>query len=179
MQKNYQGQICEQSMPIIISGGQAGADRAGLDFAIAHGLPHGGWCPKERRAEDGPLDARYQMRETESKGYRQRTKRNVADSDATLIFNMGDLSDGSLTTLRFAERAGKPTQVVALDATELAGEIERVRGWLTTNRFPVLNIAGPRESKRPGIYRQTLAFLEACWPVKNRGRVALFWESSG
>ena len=30
----------------IISGGQTGADRAGLDVAIAKGIPHGGWIPK-------------------------------------------------------------------------------------------------------------------------------------
>jgi hypothetical protein len=104
----------------IVSGGQTGADRAGLDFAIAHGLSHGGWCPLGRRAEDGSLDARYRMRETEGEGYRQRTKRNVADSDATLIFNIGELVGGSLATLRLAESAGKPVRVVALDADGLA-----------------------------------------------------------
>lgn len=146
----------------IVSGGQTGSDRAGLDFAIAHGLPHGGWCPSGRRAEDGPLDKRYQMRETEGEGYRQRTKRNVADSDATLIFNIGELSDGSLATLRLAERAGKPVWVVALDGARLTAEAERVRDWLAANRVAVLNIAGPRESKRPGIYLQTLGFLAMC-----------------
>jgi len=144
----------------IVSGGQTGADRAGLDFAIAHGLPHGGWCPLGRRAEDGPLHERYQMRETEGEGYRQRTKRNVADSDATLIFNIGELSDGSLATLHFAERAGKPVRVVALDVVDQAIEAASVREWLTTHAIAVLNIAGPRESKRPGVYQQTLMFLD-------------------
>lgn len=146
---------------IIVSGGQTGADRAGLDFAIAHGLPHGGWCPLGRRAEDGPLHERYQMRETEGEGYRQRTKRNVADSDATLIFNIGELSDGSLATLHFAERAGKPVRVVALDVVDQVAEAESVREWLAAHGIAILNIAGPRESKRPGVYQQTLAFLNA------------------
>jgi hypothetical protein len=146
---------------IIVSGGQTGADRAGLDFAIANGLPHGGWCPSGRRAEDGPLHERYRMRETEGEGYRQRTKRNVTDSDATLIFNLGELSDGSLATLRLAERAGKPVRVVALDVVDLAAEIENVREWLAMHTIAVLNIAGPRESKRPGVYRQTMDFLQA------------------
>jgi putative molybdenum carrier protein len=39
----------------VVSGGQTGADRAALDFAIKHGFEHGGWCPKGRLAEDGPL----------------------------------------------------------------------------------------------------------------------------
>lgn len=144
----------------IVSGGQTGADRAGLDFAIAHGLPHGGWCPLGRRAEDGPLHERYRMRETEGEGYRQRTKRNVADSDATLIFNIDELSDGSLATLRFAERTGKPVRVVALDVVDQVAEAESVREWLAAHGIAVLNIAGPRESKRPGVYQQTLAFLD-------------------
>jgi hypothetical protein len=145
----------------IVSGGQTGADRAGLDFAIANGLPHGGWCPLGRRAEDGPLHERYQLRETEGEGYRQRTKRNVADSDATLIFNIGELSDGSLATLRFAERASKPVRVVALDGDDIATEVANVREWLSAHAIAVLNVAGPRESKRPGVYRQTMDFLRA------------------
>lgn len=145
----------------IISGGQTGVDRAALDFAIAHGIPHGGWCPLGRRAEDGVLDPRYRLRETESKNYRQRTRRNVADSDATLILNLGELADGSLATRQLAEHAGKPVYVAALDADDLAAEVTRVSEWLTAHPVAVLNVAGPRESKRPGIYRKALAFLQA------------------
>ena len=145
----------------IVSGGQTGADRAALDFAIAHGIPHGGWCPLGRRAEDGVLDARYQLRETESRNYRQRTRRNVADSDATLILNLGELVDGSLATRQFAERANKPVCVVPLDADDLAAELRRVRERLAAHRIEVLDVAGPRESERPGIYSRALAFLES------------------
>ena len=77
----------------IVSGGQTGVDRAALDFAIANGHPHAGWCPLGRRAEDGILDERYHLRETESRNYRQHTRRNVIDSDATLILTVGDLRD--------------------------------------------------------------------------------------
>src|SRR5690348_13557797 len=145
----------------IISGGQTGADRAALDFAIAHGIPHGGWCPRGRRAEDGVLDTRYQLRETGSKSYRQRTRRNVEDSDATLILNLGELADGSLYTWQCAERADKPVQVVALDSDDLAAVADGVREWLGAHAVSVLNIAGPRESKQPGIYQRALAFLES------------------
>lgn len=145
----------------IVSGGQTGADRAALDFAIAHGIPHGGWCPLGRRAEDGVLDARYRLRETESKNYRQRTRRNVTDSDATLILNLGELADGSLVTRQFAERANKPVCVVPLEAKDLSVELARVGAWLAAHSITVLNIAGPRESKRPGVYRKAWAFLES------------------
>ncbi|MCH7226767.1 YpsA SLOG family protein [Haloferula sp. A504] len=65
----------------IVSGGQTGADRAGLDAAIAAGLPHGGWCPRGRKAEDGPLPKRYLLTETKSASYLTRTEWNARDSD--------------------------------------------------------------------------------------------------
>ena len=82
----------------IISGGQTGADRAGLDWAIDHGIDHGGWCPQGRLATDGRIDGRYNLMETQSSGYRQRTRRNIESSDATLIFTLGPLVGGSLLT---------------------------------------------------------------------------------
>jgi len=65
----------------IVSGGQTGVDRAALDFAIESDLPHGGWCPKGRLAEDAILDSRYQLKETPLAIYEQRTEWNVRDSD--------------------------------------------------------------------------------------------------
>jgi hypothetical protein len=144
----------------IVSGGQTGADRAALDWAIEHGVPHGGWCPAGRRAEDGPLDVRYQLMETEGEGYRARTVRNVRDSDATLIVNLGELEGGSLETLRIAERRGKPVRVVQADAPPDESDIVSLRAWLGAVRVGRLNVAGPRESKRPGIYAATLGLLD-------------------
>jgi hypothetical protein len=145
---------------MIVSGGQTGVDRAALDWAIDHGVPHGGWCPRGRIAEDGTLDSRYLLRETESERYRQRTRKNVEDSDGTLILNLGELSDGSLATLRFAERLGRPCLVVQLDTLADPDAAGRVRDWLRNHHIGILNIAGPRESKGPGSYRTTLAFLD-------------------
>jgi hypothetical protein len=78
--------VQENSLLTIVSGGQAGVDRAALDFAIARGLPHRGWCPAGRKAEDGVTDSKYQLTETESSNYRARTVRNVRDSDAWCIY---------------------------------------------------------------------------------------------
>jgi len=145
--------------PTIISGGQAGADRAALDWAIEHGVPHGGWCPAGRRAEDGPLDARYMLNETESKHYRTRTVRNVTDSDATLILNMGELAGGSLETFRIAERRGKPVRVVQMEDALTDEALTDLRAWIERNAPKALNIAGPRESKQPDTYGAALALL--------------------
>ncbi len=135
-----------------------------MDWAIKHGVPHGGWCPRGRIAEDGILGDRYALRETESKGYRQRTRQNVVDSDATLILNIGELSDGTLTTLRFAERFGRPCFVVQLDLKTEHDGFGQVLVWLHDHHIGVLNVAGPRESKRPGIYQETLAILDQLDP---------------
>ena len=92
----------------IVSGGQTGVDRAALDWARQHHIDHGGWCPKGRLASDGVIPTDYLLHETESSGYRQRTKRNVQDSDATLILSMGELDGGTLQTVEFAKRLKKP-----------------------------------------------------------------------
>ncbi len=79
----------------IISGGQTGADRAALDVALKLGISHGGWIPKGRKAEDGPLPDKYQLREMPTGSYPKRTEQNVLDSDGTLIIARGKLTGGS------------------------------------------------------------------------------------
>ena len=152
----------------IVSGGQTGADRAALDFAIRHhGYTHRGWVPRGRTAEDGPIPLKYQLAELEG-GYRQRNKRNVEDSDGTLLLNLGELADGSLLTLQFAERIGRPALVIALDEGDDEAKAHEVLAWLDANDIQTLNVAGPREEKRPGIYARALEFLERLDAVNDR-----------
>src|SRR2546429_554237 len=96
----------------IISGGQTGVDRAALDVALELGLPCGGWCPRGRRAEDGPIDSRYPLRETNALAYPVRTRWNVRDSDGTLILTRGRPDRGTALTRDLAERMGKPLLTV-------------------------------------------------------------------
>ena len=149
--------FCER----IISGGQTGADRAALDFAIEYGYPHGGWAPRGREAEDGRIPPKYQLTELPDGGYRQRTRRNVEDSDGTLIVNLGELDGGTLATRIFAEKAGKPYYVAQVDDGATDEMAASVLAWLRAHHIKTLNVAGPRESKRPGIYQQTTALLQA------------------
>ena len=83
----------------VISGGQTGVDRAALDAAFELALECGGWVPAGRRAEDGPVDARYPLRETAAGDYETRTRLNVRDSDATLILTRGRPSGGTALTV--------------------------------------------------------------------------------
>jgi hypothetical protein len=132
----------------IISGGQTGVDRAALDVALELGIDCGGWCPKGRRAEDGQIPARYPLSETTSSTYSQRTKRNVRDSDATLILSIGEPRGGTLLTQRTAAQLGKPCLTVDLDASTAADE---VRKWVHRHEVRAMNVAGPRESQARGI----------------------------
>ena len=120
----------------IVSGGQTGADRGALDFAIEHGYTHGGWAPSGRQAEDGPVPLKYQLAELTDGGYRQCTQ-------------------------IFAERMVKPYLVFQLDDGGVTDVAVKVLAWLRQNEIETLNIAGPRESKRPGIYRLTGELLQA------------------
>ncbi len=149
--------LCPLPMKII-SGGQTGVDRAALDAAIDLNIPHGGWCPRGRLAEDGPIPPRYQLRETESPQYHVRTEQNVLDGDATLILCHGSPSGGTGLTLRLARRHGKPHLLVDLDAPITP---EEAADWLAANGIKTLNVAGPRESQSPGIAAEATAFLRA------------------
>jgi hypothetical protein len=145
----------------IISGGQTGADRAALDVAIALGIEHGGWCPRGRRAEDGPIDRRYRLRETESASYPVRTEKNILDGDLTALITRGEPTGGSALTAELARRHGRPLLWIDLEATSVADGAARLRAAIADNRVAVLNVAGPRESTTPGIGALVKQLLEA------------------
>ena len=149
-------QVTPHVITRIVSGGQTGVDRVALDVAMQLGLPHGGWCPRGRRAEDGPIPARYALRETRSPAYKVRTERNVLDSDGTLIICRGPLRGGTLLTRRLAAQHARPCRSVDLAGTHCARE---VADWVRRERIAVLNVAGPRESTAPGIGLQAKTFL--------------------
>jgi hypothetical protein len=145
----------------IISGGQTGADRGGLDAAIRCGLPHGGWVPKGRRAEDGRVPETYGgVRETASASYVPRTEANVIDSDATLVMACGLPVGGTMKTCSLALKHARPCIVVNLAADRKAAA-DQIVGWLTSIPFHegTLNVAGSRESKVPGMQSATQSVL--------------------
>src|SRR4051794_27751768 len=93
----------------VVSGGQTGADQAGLRAARACGIPTGGWAPLGWQTEDGPAPwlADFGLVELPDGGYPERTRANVRDSTATIWF--GDPgSPGGRTTLRACHKLGMP-----------------------------------------------------------------------
>lgn len=135
----------------IVSGGQTGADRGGLEAAIKLDIPHGGWCPAGRIAEDGRIPARYQLVETMGSDYSERTWLNVRDSSGTIVF-VDSMTPGSRATVEFCVKARRPYLIVPTTVSAPKRAVGRIRLWLDQmGEMPRLNIAGTRESKAPGI----------------------------
>jgi hypothetical protein len=145
----------------IISGGQTGADQAGLDAAIELGIPHGGWIPKGRKTEEGPLPAKYKLKEMGTTSYPKRTEQNILDSDGTVIFTFGKLTGGSALTRKLAKTHGFPCLHVDLNKVTVGEGADLVRTWLENHNIKVLNVAGSRASKAPTIYNITKQILKA------------------
>ena len=132
----------------IMSGGQTGVDRAALDVAMKLDIPCGGWCPKGRKAEDGIIDSKYPLKETESADYEVRTRQNILDSDGTLVLTMGEMmTGGTKLTFDLPPKLGKP--VFTIDMTKNV-DSKNFHNWIENNQIKILNIGGPRESFQPG-----------------------------
>ena len=146
-------------MKKVISGGQTGVDRAGLDAAMEAGFKVGGNCPRDRRAEDGRIPDIYPLQELAESEFHFRTEKNVIESDGTLILNKGNLTEGTGLTYDYAVQHGKPVLIVQLDSEQLIAPPDVVR-WIIGQQIITLNIAGPRESKFPeGIYLEAFEYL--------------------
>jgi hypothetical protein len=144
----------------IISGGQTGADQAALDAAIKLGFPHGGWISKGRRTEDGPLSTEYDLQEMSTSSYPKRTEQNLIKSDGTVIISRGKLTGGSKLTEKLAKKHNKPFRHIDLNKipTFLAASI--INSLITEHNIEILNVAGPRASKDPEIYRDVKYIVE-------------------
>ena len=149
-------------MPItkIVSGGQTGADRGGLDAALHCDLNYGGWIPKGRKAEqETKVPSRYEnLREHDSADYLVRTEANVVDSDATVVFTYGNPTGGSKKTIDFANKHDRPCLTADLDRSR-SEVVNEVVAWLESDCSSecVLNVAGSRESKAKGIEHAVMA----------------------
>jgi hypothetical protein len=142
----------------LVSGGQTGVDRAALDVALQLGLSCGGWCPAGRWAEDGPVDPRYPLHPTASSDPAIRTRRNVLESDALLVLSPSPVGGGTALAVAMAERMGVPILIVDPEAEDARNQ---VAAWLV-ELMPAggaVNVAGPRESEVPGIYRMAARLL--------------------
>ncbi len=147
----------------IISGGQTGVDRAALDVAIKLAVAHGGWIPKGRITETGPLPEKYNLKETRSSSYADRTEKNVEDADGTLIISRGQLTGGSEYTRDMAIKLNRPWLHVDLSQMAAFQAAIAINQWVLQNEIEVLNVAGPRASKDPSVYKEASNILESAY----------------
>ena len=147
----------------IVSGGQTGVDQAALAVAIDFTIPHGGWCPQGRRCESGTIPSEYHVTELENPSYAARTRQNVIDSDATLIFYRHQLSGGTLLTYQIAQQLERP---IFLFDLENPVALAKPLAWLKQFTVATLNVAGPRESSCPGIHKQARKLLASLFTLE-------------
>ena len=147
----------------IISGGQTGVDRAALDVALKLAVAHGGWIPKGRITESGPLPQKYRLKETPSSSYADRTEKNVQDADGTLIISRGQLTGGSDYTREMAIRHNRPWLHIDLSQMAAFQAAIAINQWVLQNKIEVLNVAGPRASKDPAVYKDAVNILESAY----------------
>jgi len=144
--------------PKIISGGQTGVDQGALDFAIDYDFEHGGYCPKGRKCEAGVIPFKYHLTELESEEYADRTRKNVLESDATIIIHDDiPLKEGSLDTIKFCNQFNKPFLFINTDTK--AEDNKKFKSWIKENNVKILNIAGNRSNDNPGIKSKTYLAL--------------------
>jgi len=151
----------------IISGGQTGADRAALDFAIDNNIHHGGWIPKGRITEAGQLPDKYHLQEMATASYDKRTEQNVIDSDGTVIVSHGNLTGGSALTQTYTIKHHKPRLHLDMENTTITEAADSLNNWIRKNNIKTLNVAGSRASKDNKIYQVTRDLLEAAFIKDN------------
>jgi hypothetical protein len=147
----------------IISGGQTGVDRAALDAAIKLTIPHGGWIPRGRLTESGPLPHKYRLKETLSSSYSERTEKNVLDGDGTLIISRGPLTGGSEYTREMAVKHNRFWLHIDLSQKTAFQAATIINDWILWKEIEILNVAGPRASKDPKIYQDALDIIESTY----------------
>jgi len=145
----------------IISGGQTGVDQAALDVAIKLDIAHGGWIPRGRLTEKGPLPKKYHLQETAGSSYTERTEKNVLEAEGTVIIARGKLTGGSEYTRQMAARHTRPWLYIDLEQMSAFQAASAINEWVKLNKIEALNVAGPRESKDPAIYRDAFGIIES------------------
>lgn len=135
------------------------------------GFEVGGWCPRDRRSEDGSIPSKYPLRETAARTYAVRTEWNVRDSDGTLILVLNEISSGTRLTVDAAKSHGKPLKIEHLAAPKSSSlltvdetpmeKVESVVEWIQREEIGVLNIAGPRGSSSEDMYPKAKEFVVA------------------
>lgn len=144
----------------VISGGQTGADIAGVVMARRYGLLTGGWMPRGYRTQAGPQPVygpMYGMRTTEEYEYGPRTEANVREADVTIRFAEDFGSPGEVLTEAMLRKHGKP--YLDVDLRRQVWQPADIAMWLVLHGAATLNVAGNSELTCPGIEIRVMGVL--------------------
>jgi hypothetical protein len=141
------------SLATIVSGGESGAERAVLDFAIARNIPYLGSCPRGRYAEDGRISARYQLTETRTTEVSESIWQNVSAAQATVVFDSGvsGRHPRTIITLAACKHAHRPFVVIG-SPFDVEADVRMLIGFITAYTPTVLHLTGRSEISLRGIY---------------------------
>lgn len=145
----------------VISGAQTGADIAGLRAARATGIPTGGWMTQGCKTTEGPHPdwlEMYQMKESADGGYPARTRRNVADADATIRLAFDFSSRGERCTRRAIDDLKRAYKDIDLDQLHYTPPKETAE-WIKSRGIEILNVAGNSEKTNPGTFDAAYKYL--------------------
>jgi hypothetical protein len=150
--------------PKIISGGQTGVDQGALDFALDYDFECGGFCTKGRKCEKGTIPFKYSLTELDSEKEIDRTRKNVLESNATVIVkDETEFGEGTINTIKFCQQFSKP--YLTFDVIYDPINYEMFQNWLLENNVKILNVAGNRSSDSPGIKGKAYNLLERLFNI--------------
>lgn len=144
-------------MATIHSNTPAGPQCGSGFLSLEQGFPYSGWISKGRRAEAGSLNLKYKVTEMPTTGYHSRTKRNIIDSDGTVIFTHGPLTGGSSLTRKLAQEQGRPWLHINLNQCSVDGAVKEA--MIRSNDVEILNVAGRPASKDLEIYDKVFQII--------------------
>lgn len=147
----------------MISGGQAGVERAALDAALKFMIDCGGWIPDWRAREDETLVKTYRMALLDGANYVQAAERNVTDGDGVMVVSRGEVSGSAALHIRLAERHKRPLLLVDLERTAAFEAARKAESWIQEHGIQVLTVTGSPAGGDPDIYETASGIFEALY----------------
>jgi hypothetical protein len=154
----------------IISGGKPGVELAALDAAIRMEIPHEGWCYRDRKTDGGVLPERYNVREIKNPSYFERLKKNIIDSDGTVVLTSGQRTVGSKAVKNLAVKHNKPFLDVNLGEHSLNHTISLIREWMTNHEIDMIYFTGSitGRGRSTNIYDEVIQIIEGVCGIKRK-----------
>jgi len=160
----------------IISGGQPGVEIAAIDAAIQLEIPHEGWAYKGRKTEDGVLPEQYKVKGIDNPSYFERLKKNIIDSDGTVILTDGQFLIGLKGVRDLAEKHTKPCLHLELRDCTTNQAISSIRKWMENHDIEVVYFTGPKPVGISKIYRDVILIIQGICGVEREQEKFLGFE---